>query len=114
GTNISKDPQLLALKNLSNCVQSAISVVSSASTTLGAEDTDGFSVTYGSEFGDLFPREPGETMLRWISSNTVYEFDEEPVAEASPKGRNLESVKEDSEQSDSDSDLEAEILQVLL
>lgn len=70
-TSISDEAQMSTLINLRNCVQSAASVVSSASTTLGIEHADHFSVTYGSEFGDVFPSEPGETMLRWISSNTV-------------------------------------------
>jgi len=65
------DSQIQILTNLRNCVQSAASVVSSASTTLGIDHGDSFSVTYGSEFGDVFPSEPGETMLIWISSNTV-------------------------------------------
>ncbi|KAE8448846.1 hypothetical protein EG329_008848 [Mollisiaceae sp. DMI_Dod_QoI] len=115
------DTQLLALNNLRNCVQSAASIVSSASTTLGVEPADPFSVAYGSEFGDCFPFEPGETMIRWISSNTVYEFEEEPAAESSSRRRNLtsgnlQSVEEDAEQeqSDSDTDLEVEIFQALL
>jgi hypothetical protein len=113
--------QLLALNNLRNCVQSAASIVSSASTTLGVELAEGISVTYGSEFGDCFPSEPGETMLRWISSNTVYKFEEENAAESSSKRRNLvsgnlQSVEESAgcEQSDSDTDLEVEKFQALM
>jgi hypothetical protein len=113
--------QLLALSNLRNCVQSAASVVSSASTTLGLEHTDHFSVTYGSEFGDCFPSEPEETMLRWISSNTVYEFENNPTAVVSSRRR--VSVLEDAQAvgddtgldiSDSDSDLEVEMCQALM
>jgi len=103
-------------------VKSAASVVSSASTTLGVENSGRLSVTYGSEFGDCFPPEPSETMLRWISSNTVNEFEEEKDTESSfsgPKpasGKSLELVDEsqDSDQSDSDGELEAEIIQSLL
>ncbi|KAH6677154.1 hypothetical protein B0J14DRAFT_336766 [Halenospora varia] len=113
--------QLLSLNNLRNCVQPAASIVSSASTTLGVEHAEGISVTYGSEFGDCFPSEPGETMLRWISSNTVYKFEEENAAESLSKRRNLvsgnlQSVEESagSEQSDSDTDLEVEKFQALM
>jgi tetratricopeptide (TPR) repeat protein len=118
----SKDSeQLQSLTNLQNCVRSAASVVSSASTTLAVDQPDHFSVTYGSEFGDVFPAEPGETMLRWISSNTVYEFEDEPNSDLS-SGVNVTSEKSlqpvdegtGSEQSDSDNDLEVEIFQVLL
>lgn len=118
----SSNHQLCSLNNLRNCVKSAASVVSSASTTLGVDHSDRFSVTYESEFGDCFPSEPGETMLRWISSNTVYEFKEERDTESSlsrPKsasGKSLQLLEEDKEldQSDSDGELEAEIIQSLL
>jgi hypothetical protein len=120
GSNPS-DTQLLALKNLSNCIQSAASVVSSASTTLGVEHVDHVSITHSSEFGDLFPSEPGETMLRWMSSNTVYEFEEEPTAEPSSRQHKVRSDyprpvegSPEPEQSDSDTDLEMEIVQALL
>lgn len=113
--------QLLALNNLRTCVQSSASLISSASTTLGVEHAEGVSVTYGSEFGDCFPSEPGETMLRWISSNTVYKFEEEDAAESSSKRRNLvsgnlQSVEEStgSEESDSDNDLEVVKFQALM
>lgn len=116
----SNDAQLFKLINLTNTVQSAATVISSASTALGTEYPQHSSVTYGSDFGDCFPSEHGETMLRWISSNTVYEFDEEPTTESSSKQRklksNLQPVEEStgSEQSDSDSDLEVELLHVLM
>jgi hypothetical protein len=61
-------------------------------------------------------------MRRWISSNTVYEFEEERGTISSlsgtkvAPGKTLELVEEGSEadQSDSDSELEAEIIQSLL
>jgi len=114
------DSQIRSLTNLRNCVQSAASVVTSASTTLGIDHADHFSVTYGSEFGDVFPSEPGETMLRWISSNTVYEFEGEHESRLDSQRRvrsgNLESIEEGlgSEQFDSDDDLEMEIIQAMI
>jgi hypothetical protein len=73
----SKNKQIQSLSNLRNCVQSPTSVVSSASTTLGVDHQDRFSVAYGSEFGDCFPSESSKTILRWVSFNTVYEFEED-------------------------------------
>jgi hypothetical protein len=117
----SNDSQIRVLTNLKKCVQSAASVVSSASTSLVTDHPDQVSVTYGSDFGDVFPSEPGEAMLRWISSNTVYEFEEEHAGDLAVRGRkssgkNVPSVEEvsGSEQSDSDNDLEVEIIQALL
>lgn len=113
------------LINLRNCVQSAASVVSSASTTLGIDQADHFSVTDGSEFDDCFPSKPSETMLRWISSNTVYEsernFPQAPAThnqrEASGKSpqRAAEiSGTDQMDHSDSDTDIDAELVQALL
>ena len=126
GTNTENPPsysadnnQLRVLTNLRNCVQSAASVVSSASTTLATEQPDQVSVTHGSDFGDVFPSEPGESMLRWISSNTVYEFSEQDRdsgfqgSRSSTKKKHTAEVS-GSELSDSDNELETEILQALL
>jgi len=118
----SKTEQVQALTNLRNCVQSAATVVSSASTTLGIEQPDHFSVTYGSEFGDCFPSQPSATILRWVSSNTVYEFEEDlqqsptrqDVEGASGKKPQQVSDANEGDQSDSDNDLEVEIVKALL
>jgi hypothetical protein len=114
--------ELHVLNNLNDCVKSAASIFSSASTTLSVNRSDRMSVAYESDFGDCFPSEPGETMLRWISSNTVYEFEEESGTTSSlsgPKaapGKSLELIEEGnaSDQSDFDGELEAEIIQSLL
>lgn len=118
----SKTEQVQTLTNLRNCIQSAASVVSSASTTLGIKHADQFSVKYGSEFGDCFPSEPSEIMLRWVSSNTVYEFEEDVQQATSGPGRRAASGKSpqrasdksENDSSDSDNDLEVEIIQALL
>jgi hypothetical protein len=116
------DLKLSSLQNLRSCVKSAASIVSSASSTLSADHSDRVSVTYQSDFGDCFPPEPMETMRRWISSNTVYEFEEEMGTASSisgpndPFGKGLELAESgrESDQSDSDGELEAEIVQSLL
>ncbi|OCK78036.1 hypothetical protein K432DRAFT_279567, partial [Lepidopterella palustris CBS 459.81] len=110
------------LINLRNCVKSAATVYSSASTTLGVDHADRSSVGHGSEFGDCFPSEPSEAMLRWISSNTVYEVEEDRGAVMVARERNVmigtlsNRLDEDDarSQSDSDSDLELEIVQALM
>jgi len=112
------DSQLLMLGNLRNCVQSAASVVSSASTALGVDHVNHSS--YGSEFGECFPSEPGETMLRWISSNTIYEFEVQDPAESSSRSKSSPAMRlpigdsTESEQSDSDTDLEVELVEALM
>jgi len=111
GSN-TRDHHRQTLTNLRNCGKSAASVVSSASTTLGIDHADEFSVNCGSEFGDCFPSEPGATMLRWISSNTVYEFEEDrsthftPQGEGSASGKSIQRPGEfrDTDQSDSDTE----------
>jgi hypothetical protein len=117
-TSKQTDAKLHVLHNLRNCVQSAASIASSASTSLGAEQPDYFSVSDRSELGGLFPSEPGETMLRWISSNTVYEFEAETAIESPSKGRDFVSTfppfAGENPESDSDNELEEEILQALI
>lgn len=116
------DFDLTSLQNLRNCVKSTASIVSSASSTLSVDHSDRMSVAYQSDFGDCFPPEPEETMRRWISSNTVYEFEEEMGTASSisgpndPFGKGLELAESgrESDQSDSDGELEAEIIQSLL
>jgi hypothetical protein len=123
--NNARNQQIQTLSNLRNCIQSATSVVSSASTTLGIDHSDKFSVTNGSEFGECFPSQPSETRLRWVSSNTVYEFEEDlPQAVAVQTGRKStgKTVQRDrgvseTDQSyhpDSDNELEAAKFQALL
>lgn len=65
-----------ALDNLRNCLRSAASIVSSASTALGRDVGAGRSTVYGSDFGDVFPPQPSDLMLSWIESNRVEESSE--------------------------------------
>jgi len=118
----SKNEEILALINLKKCVQSAASVISSASTSLGLDYSEHFSVVPGSDFEDCFPSQPSPTMLRWMSSNTVYEFAEDHDTNKDIHGGRvspgktvaLSNVAEDIHNSDSDSDLEYEIVQALM
>ncbi|KAG4431526.1 hypothetical protein IFR05_012983 [Cadophora sp. M221] len=98
--------EMESLRHLRSTVQSAATVVSSASTIMGVDlDRDG-----SSEFGDCFPREPNEAMNRWLSSNTVYEFREDGGNELQygNSGRTSQPAN-NLDGSDSDSDLGAEL-----
>ena len=111
----SSDDQLDTLTNLRNCVQSAATMVSSASTILGVAPEQS---VLGSDFGDVFPSEPSEPMLRWISSNTVYDFEEEnePPHDSNNTEKNSTEAVDATETDDvdSDNDLEVEIFEALL
>jgi hypothetical protein len=78
--------QLRALKNLKDCIQSASMIVSDASTTLGIDQGDG-----GSDLGDCLPTEQGETMISYTT------------------GRGLGPMSEDIESDDSDSETELQM-----
>ena len=98
--------ELDCMTNLRDTVRAAVDVVSCASTELCG---DGASVNYGSDFGDVFKPEPNEPMRRWMDSNTVYEFEElEPAFQP-----NIPTLGESGEVSDSDSDIENEMVKVL-
>lgn len=82
-------------------------------------------MTCGSEFGDCFPSQPSETILRWVSSNTVYEFEEDlpqtstchgqkGASEKKPQAGGEASDIDQTDHSDSNNYLEVEIVQALL
>lgn len=106
------ESELMSMSNLKECVQSAADVVSTASTTLAPEPSEKVSVKYGSDSGDVFKKESHELMQRWISSNTIYEYEdaEAPVPDPSETGKG-EPLTE--YQSDRDSDIENDLVKAL-
>ncbi|KZM21005.1 hypothetical protein ST47_g7816 [Ascochyta rabiei] len=106
------ESELISLTNLKECVESAADVVSTASTTLGPEGSDKASAKYGSDFGDVFKKESNETMQRWMSSNTVYEFDDVEAPTLDPSETSTGDALTVYE-SDSDSDIENELVRAL-
>jgi hypothetical protein len=60
--------EVAVLVNLRDCVKSAASIVSSASTILDVSHPDRVSIWNGSEFGHFFPRELNEPMQRRMTS----------------------------------------------
>ncbi|KAJ4335350.1 hypothetical protein N0V95_008925 [Ascochyta clinopodiicola] len=106
------ESELISLTNLKECVESAADVVSTASTTLGPEGSERASAKYGSDFGDVFKKESNETMQRWMSSNTVYEFDDVEAPTLDPSETSTGDALTVYE-SDSDSDIDNELVRAL-
>lgn len=104
--------ELISMSNLKECVESAADVVSTASTTLGPEGSERASVRYGSDFGDVFKKSTTEPMQRWMSSHTVYEYDDADAPTLDPSEASTGDVPTVYE-SDSDSDIEHELVRAL-
>ena len=103
--------ELTSMSNLRECVRAAADVVSTASSTLTVDVSDKKSVKHGSDFGDLFVQDTNETMMRWMSSNTVYEYEEmSPLPDPSETSTGNAHTEYPS---DSDSDLESDIFKAL-
>ncbi|KAH7066375.1 hypothetical protein BKA63DRAFT_160737 [Paraphoma chrysanthemicola] len=98
---------LILLRNLRECVRSAAEVASTTSSTLAGDIThdENRSLNLGSDLGDVFPKEPDEMMLRWMSTNTIHE--DGVVTEPSPSRAFAEDY------CDSDSDIETEMIRAL-
>jgi hypothetical protein len=109
--NDSQGHELVSMSNLRECLRSAADVASSASSTLTVEMSDNLSLKHGSDFGDVFTKDSNETMQRWMSSHTVYEYDEiNPLPD--PSEASTGDVPTEY-QSDSDSDIENEMIRAL-
>ena len=104
--------ELASMTNLRECVRAAADVVSTASSTLTIETSDKKSVKYGSDFGDLFTQNTNEPMMRWMSSNTVYEYDDMTPPLPDPSEASTGDVRTDYP-SDSDSDIESDMIKAL-
>ncbi|KAF2001885.1 hypothetical protein P154DRAFT_574562 [Amniculicola lignicola CBS 123094] len=104
--------RLNSMHNLRDCVRSAADVVSTASSTLTVKKSDGITFDHGSDFGDIFPRHTNETMVRWMDSRTVYEYDgvegPTPIAPETITRRAPNTYY-----SDDDSDIEQDMMKAL-
>lgn len=104
--------EVVAMSNLRDCVQSAASIVSSASTVIASQrGGDARTVVPSSDFGDVFPTR-GVAIQRWMESRTVYEYDETAL-QAPPQSVADVPAFGASDQSSDESDLEQEIVEVL-
>lgn len=105
GDGQEKELDLRVVRNLRDCVQSAATVVSSASTVLGVGLGDRSTIHASSEYGDLFPRPLGDTMQRWVAAKTEHSYEAQDISSV---GR-FPSVRGGRVDSDSESDTELDI-----
>lgn len=107
--------QVVAMQNLRDCVRSAASTISSATTIVASRGgTDQNLPSSSSDFGDVFPVQYNVAMRRWVESNTIYEYDE-AASRAPPQSvADVPTLGESDNGSDSDVDLEDEMTRLLL
>ncbi|KAJ0104340.1 hypothetical protein J7T55_011124 [Diaporthe amygdali] len=121
--------ELRHLHNRRDCMRAAAEVVSSASTVFGLDDR--ISTSAPSDFNEVFPPNPSEPMLRWFGEVEPSEYEEPDVALEPARwgtlnvltapglahGFDASSVvlsTHNVEDSDSDGEMEAEIVQLQL
>jgi hypothetical protein len=113
-----KEIQITAMTHLRNCVRSAATIVSSASTILARDRGVETSTYYGSEFGDCFPSQTSDSTLEWISSSALVTLDVSPPTpelgrQTTPAVKVLTAQRrnavENLSESDSDSDLDSDL-----
>ncbi|KAM5356734.1 hypothetical protein ACJ41O_003380 [Fusarium nematophilum] len=63
--------EITAMTNMRNCMHSAATVVSSATTILGGELDDETASFCGSDWGDIFPSQTSEPTMAWLSSSAL-------------------------------------------
>ncbi|KAK5706215.1 GTP-binding protein Rho1 [Elasticomyces elasticus] len=104
--------QEAAFGRLSECVKSAASIVSSASTILAPETGDAADVM--SDFGDCFP-EQSEMLSRWMQSAALQEvYDNQATLRPPESVADLVMIGDSGgESEDSDVDLESEITMLI-
>ena len=112
------ESQMVAMCILRDCVSSAITVVSTASTKLGSDHHPDAEVSIravDSDLGDLLPRRSMVMLQRYVESRTAHEYGH---GSSPPERRSLASVSpfesDSNDYPDSDYDLEAEITTTLV
>lgn len=114
-TSKQDEDQVVAMNNLRDCVRSAASIVSSASTIINSQNgANSVTALPSSEFGDCFPVEQNVAIRRWMETRTVSEYDELGPCAAPQSIADVPDIDGSEESSDSDVDLENEITNVLL
>ncbi|KAK4958854.1 hypothetical protein LTR10_003651 [Elasticomyces elasticus] len=98
-----------AMSSALECVRSAASIVSSASTVAALERDDAVTEQIpGSEFGDLYV--PGEMLNRWEVASDQHGFDDRAIQERPESIADVQTLLGDSgAESDSDDDLDSEM-----
>lgn len=99
--DMTKPAEIAAMSNLRNCVRSAATIVSSASTILTL-DRDEETETYcGSDWGDVLPSQTSESTMAWLQDSVDRGQIRIPGSSRPPQG--------DDSDSDSDSDLDLDL-----
>lgn len=97
--DMTKPAEIAAMSNLRNCVRSAATIVSSASTILTL-DRDEETETYcGSDWGDVLPSQTSESTMAWLQDSVDRGRIQIPGSSRPPQG----------DDSDSDSDLDLDL-----
>ena len=97
------------------CVRSAASIVSSASTAIRSEKgEDDRSTVIMSDFGDCFPRQQNLALSRWMEAPSVHGDGQDRSLPPPQSVVDIFSVDESADSSDSDIDLEDEMTTTLL
>ncbi|KAI8650483.1 Helo-like-N domain-containing protein [Fusarium keratoplasticum] len=97
--DMTKPAEIAAMSNLRNCVRSAATIVSSASTILTL-DRDEETETYcGSDWGDVLPSQTSESTMAWLQDSVDRGQIRIPGSSRPPQG----------DDSDSDSDLDLDL-----
>lgn len=97
--DMTKPTEIAAMSNLRNCVRSAATIVSSASTILTL-DRDEETETYcGSDWGDVLPSQTSESTMAWLQDSVDRGQIRIPGSSRPPQG----------DDSDSDSDLDLDL-----
>ncbi|KAK5163776.1 uncharacterized protein LTR77_010450 [Saxophila tyrrhenica] len=103
--------QVAAMSNLRDCVRSAASTISSATTVMTARRLDDDAK---SDLADYFPAEQSLAMQRWMESQTVCEYGEDSAVHYPPPQSVADvPVFEGDGDADSDDELQDEIVRLL-
>jgi hypothetical protein len=103
-----------AMQNLRDCVRSAASTISSATSLATVQEKTLHGDTEDSEFGDNFPAEQGLALRRFLDSRTVYDYQQESST-ASGVPQSVADVRsfESDDSADSDDELHGEMAGLL-
>lgn len=110
------DTEVTVVSHLRDCVQSAASTISSATTIISARQSeeDDYDPD-ASDFGDCFPSHQNLTISRWMASGTISEYEEVAALGPVPESiADLSVVDHEQDVADSDDELEDEMTCSLL
>ncbi|RSM08981.1 hypothetical protein CEP52_004389 [Fusarium oligoseptatum] len=97
--DMTKPAEIAAMSNLRNCVRSAATIVSSASTILTLDRDDETETYCGSDWGDVLPSQTSESTMAWLQDSVDRGQIHIPGSSRPPRG----------DDSDSDSDLDLDL-----